>query len=296
MKKWMYAVFPCVILGVFLAFYFRRGHAGDAAGASMAQSADGKEDDGSRVGSATTDTPLTGPASPIPAGEPPIIAKARGRLGSDGALDAVTSIHFIGTLLKADPADSTKQIRSAIEIISQKPDRQRVQEVSDRMIDVTALDGYDAWQRRHNPANPEQYQQSLLGPSQTKSLRANTWENVAFYRGAQNHGGRVEDQGPETVEGISCQKVAFIYGPTIAFYRYFDLSNGRLVMTKTAGGATIREQGEIVARGIRFPKSLVQTSPLPNGQIQTVTIEFERVLLNESLPRELFAVPLLLSK
>lgn len=296
MKKWMYAVFPCVILGVFLIFYFRRGHDSDATATGATQSVNGKNDGGTRAGSESTDAPLTGPAAPIPAGEPPIIAKARARLGSDGALDAVTSIHFVGTLIKADPTDPTKQVRSAIEIISQKPDRQRVQDVTDKMIDVTALDGYDAWQRRQNPANPEQYQQSLLGPPQTKSLRANTWENVAFYRGAQSHGGRVEDQGPEAVDGIPCQKVAFIYGPTIAFYRYFDLTNGRLMMTKTAGGATIREQGEIFSRGIRFPKSLVQTSPLPNGQVQTVTIEFEKVLLNESLPRELFAVPLLISK
>ena len=294
MKKWMYAVFPGLILVAFLFFYLRRGKdigasdqpkVGDATAVVVGKAAD-----------KNAELPLTGVAAPIPAGEPPIIAKARAYLGSDGALDAVTSIHFIGTLLQSDAADPKKQVRSALEIISQKPAHQRVQEVSEKMVEVSALDGYDGWRRRQDPADPTKWQQTLLGPAQIKFMRANTWENLAFYRGLQSSGGRVEDQGPATIEGVVCQKVAFIHAPEIIFYRYFESATGRLMLTKTAGGATIREQGEIFVRGIRFPKTLIETSPLPNGQTQTITINFEKVLLNETLPGDLFAVPMLLSK
>jgi hypothetical protein len=299
MKKWMYAVFPCLILGLFIFFYLRRGPGagnGDQTRAGPGEAGGAKREGDPSAAQGALDKDLTGVAAPIPTGEPPIIAKARAYLGSDGALDAVKSIHFVGTLVTTDPADPTKTTRSAIEIISQKPDRQRVQEVSEKMIEISALDGYDGWRRQQDLADPTKWQQTLLGPAQIKYMQANTWENLAFYRGLQSHGGRVEDQGPATIDGIVCQKIAFIHTPAVVFYRYFDVGSGRLVFTKTESGATIREQGEIVVRGIRLPKTLVQTSPLPNGQTQTITINFEKVMLNETLPGDLFAVPMLLSK
>ena len=229
--------------------------------------------------------------------ELPIVAKARAYLGPDAALDAVRSIHFVGTLVKADPADPAKQLRSAIEIISQKqPERQRVRETSEKAIEVTALDGYDGWRRVEDAADPSKWQQSLLGPAQVKFMRANTWENVAFYRGIERRGGRVEDQGPMTIDGVACEKVAFIHGPGIVFYRYFDRATGRLVLTETESGATIREEGEIKVNGIHFPKTLIQTTKTGNGQSITLTLNFETVTLNETLPAELFTVPMLRAK
>ena len=43
--------------------------------------------------------------------EPAIIAKARAFLGAESALDAVKSVHYIGTLVTADPAIHVGRIR-----------------------------------------------------------------------------------------------------------------------------------------------------------------------------------------
>jgi hypothetical protein len=225
------------------------------------------------------------------AAEPAMITKARARLGPEAAIEAVKSIRYVGTLVTTDPADPAKQTRAAIDIVFQKSDRQRIRATSDKMIETTALDGYDAWQRKQDAADPTKWQQTLLGAEQIKRLRANTWETLAFFRGLETRGGRIEDLGAATVDGVACQKMAFIHAPNIVFQRSFDQATGRLVLTETEGGGTLREQGEIIAAGIRFPKTILTTSRLANGQVQTVTIHIEQVTVNEVFPPSFFAVP-----
>jgi outer membrane lipoprotein-sorting protein len=228
--------------------------------------------------------------------EPAIIAKARARIGSEAVINAVKSIHYVGTLVTTDPKDPTKQQRAAIEIIFQKNDQQRISATSDKLIETTALDGYEAWQRKQDAADATKWQQTLLGPEQVKRLRANTFETLAFFRGLEARGGRIEDQGTATIDGINCQKIAFIHAPAIVFTRYFDLATGKLVFTETEAGNSLREQGEIVEAGLRFPKTIVTTNKSSKGEIQTVTINIEKVTVNESFPATFFRVPALSNK
>lgn len=235
--------------------------------------------------------------------ELPIIAKARARLGPESALNAVTSIHYVGTLVTTDPSDPAKQERAAIDIIFQKLAKggnvkimQRISATSSKLVETTALDDYEAWQRKQDAADATKWQQTLLGGDQIKRLRANTWETLAFFRGLDSRGGRIEDKGAATIEGVACQKVAFVYAPNIVFTRYFDLATGRLVFTETESGNTLREQGEILEGGLRFPKSLVTTTKNNKGQTQTVTINVEKVTVNETFPAALFVVPGLSTK
>src|SRR5262249_4793828 len=106
-----------------------------------------------------------------------------------------------------------------------------------------------------------------------------------------SHGGRVEDQGTATMDGIACAKIAFIYDPNIIFYRYIDPATGRLVATETESGSTLRESGEIRVNGVHFPKTIVTTQKNAAGKIQTVTLSFEKITVNEAMPANLFAVP-----
>lgn len=235
-------------------------------------------------------------AGTLPAAEPAIIAKARAYVGSEDALTGLNSIHYTGTLMTTDPADPTKQTRAAMEIIFQRPDQQRIVATSDKTIEVTALDGYDGWQRVTEVGDKTQWRQTLLGTEHIRRLRANTWENLSFFRGIERAGGRLEDQGTATIDGITCQKIAFIHAPHVIFYRYFDVGTGRLVFTETESGGTIREQGEVIVNGIRFPKSIVTATKNQAGQLQTVTITFDRIVVNEKFPRSLFEVPSLMSK
>jgi hypothetical protein len=233
------------------------------------------------------------------AAELEIIAKARARIGSEAAINGVKSIHYVGTMVTADPADPTKQTRAAIDIVFQKNDLQRIRGVSDKIIETTGLDGYEAWQRKQDAADALNYRQMVLGLDTVKRLRANTWETLAFFRGIEGRGGRVEDLGSTTIDGIACRKVAFIHAPNIVFTRYFDLATGRLVFTETENGGTLREQGEIIEAGLKFPKTLITTNQVKeqNGPnkgkeyTQTVTINVEKVTVNEVFAPEFFAVP-----
>jgi hypothetical protein len=222
--------------------------------------------------------------------DPATLAKARAFLGSEAALDAVRSLRFVGQLEIVDagePASGTAQL----EILFQKPDRQRITATSDTRIETTALDGYDAWQRVSDTKDASQWQVTLLGPDQIKRLRANTFENLSFYRNIEAAGGRVEDRGLATVDGVSCRKLAFVHGPGIVFTRSFEVATGRLVLTETESGTAIREEGEIQAGGLRFPQRIITTNPLPDGTSRTIRVTFSSVEVNPSLDPAAFALP-----
>lgn len=210
-----------------------------------------------------------------------MLAKARGFLGSEKALDAVSTIHFTGTL---EVAAGT---RLPVDILFQKPYQQRITVTGPKVIEVTALDGYDAWQKRTNPANPTQWQVTLLDAGQVKRLRANTWENLSFFTGIEKKGGNVLFGGETTIDGLPCVKLSFVHANDIVFVRYFEKSTGRLVKTETESGAEIREEGEMIVNGVRFPKKVVNKAP--NGS--TTTIVFDRIELNSTVPASEFAVP-----
>ena len=227
--------------------------------------------------------------------EPAILAKARARLGSEAALEGLKTIHYVGTLTTADPKDPTKQLQAKVELSFQKPDRQLITATYEKFVETTALDAYEGWTRVQDSSDPANWRLTLLDPGQIKRLRANTWESLAYFRGIGRIGVRVEDKGPVSVDCVACQKIAFIPEANIVFYRYFDVASGRLVLTETESGGTHREQGEIVAGGVRFPKALV-TMANNDDRTQTVTLNNEKVTVNETFPVNFFAVPALSRK
>jgi hypothetical protein len=224
-----------------------------------------------------------------------VIARARAYLGSEKALNAVSTVHFTGVFETVTqvpaPEDKSKQVEQLVklpvDILFQKPFQQRITVTGPKVIEVTALDGYDAWQKRINPANPTQWQVTLLDAGQVKRLRANTWENLNFFAGLEKKGGNVLLGGEATVDGLPCVKLSFVHANDIVFMRYFDKATGRLVKTETETGAEIREEGEMIVNGVRFPKKVVNKSPTG----PTTTIAFERIELNVPVPAGEFAVP-----
>ncbi|MDB6168240.1 MAG: hypothetical protein JWM88_1104 [Verrucomicrobia bacterium] len=223
--------------------------------------------------------------------ELPIIAKARAFVGPDEALNSVKSIHYVGSLITPDPQDAKKMTYVTVEIILQAPYRQRITASSDKSVEITGLDEYDAWHRVQDPKDSSKWRMQLIGKPQIKRLRANTWENLAFYRGLEREGGKVIDQGNAPADGVRCRKIAYVHSDDIVFYRYFDELTGRLVLTENEAGVSIREQGEIRVNGIRFPKAINTTSKDPKGHEQTLTLTFDKITLNESFPASAFAIP-----
>ena len=225
------------------------------------------------------------------AAEPAILAKARSYLGAEDALSGLKSLRFHGTLVTKDPANPANETKVEMEIIFQRPFQQRMVVTSEKTIETTALDGYDGWGRLQDVKDPSRTRPTIVTKDRLRRLRANTWENLAFYRDIEQAGGWVQEQGTAVIDGITCQKLAFTYASNIIFYRFIDPATGRLVQTETEAGDTIREQGERVVNGIRFPRALITTSKDAAGRVQTATITFDQIEVNQPYPASFFAVP-----
>lgn len=211
------------------------------------------------------------------------IDRARARLGSESALQGMTSIRFTGTI-EVDGANAR-----ALDIIFQKPLQQRITLTSPELVEIIALDDYDGWQKRINPKNPTQWQLTLLDGPQIKRLRAQAWDNLNFLRNIDRLRGTVKIGGEEKVDGLDCVKLVFTYYENIVLTRYYDKASAKLVKTETETGVEIREEGEMFAQGIRFPRKVSNRDK--SGK--TVTMTFEKIVLNEAYPAGEFSVPAL---
>ncbi len=227
------------------------------------------------------------------AAEPAIIARARAAVGSEAALNGLRAVHLTATVVSVDSNEPTKPVQVGLDVVFQQPDQQWVTVKSAEAIEVTALDGYQGWKRVESVKDSKQWRQTALGLEAIRRMRAATWSNLAFWRGLEQQGGRVEDQGTTMVDGVSCQKIAFIHHPKIVYTRYFDAATGRLVLTETESGEATREQGELIVDGIRFPQKIVTTSKGARGQRMTVTMTFEKITTNEPLPAAQFRAPVM---
>ncbi len=216
-------------------------------------------------------------------------------MGSEKALTGVRTIHFIGRVAQRPAGQEGALSRDAgnrIDYYFENPWRERIAVSGGGATVETALDDFDGWQRSTPAAGRGPPRLVLLGSSVTENLRADTWENLNFYRGLEPAGGTVEDEGLVSVGGIACEKVVFTHSPSSIYRRYFDLSTGRLVFTETAAGVIITEKGEIISGGIRFPAAIETRQPTGNGGAQVTLYTFDRVIVNETLPDSLFTVPL----
>jgi hypothetical protein len=229
--------------------------------------------------------------------DPAIVAKARAYLGSEADLDGVKSVHMVGHMTTT-PEDPAKPSKVSVEIIFQKPWQESILVIQPDRIIRTALDGYEAWQQEQVGVVPGQttidtrkvWKLSLLGPDQVKILRIDVLENLWFYHGVLRAGGQIESRGPSKQDGAAVEKVAFVYSPSVVYIRYFDQATGRLVFSESEGGTKIREQGEIKAGGIRFPKEIDLTETI-DGKPSSKAYVFDTITVNESFPASNFAVP-----
>ncbi len=224
--------------------------------------------------------------------QPGILTLARAYLGSEAALSGVNGLRMVGTL-EVSQTGATSAPPAELEIVFQKPFRQRIKATTQSQVEVTSLDGYDAWQQVTDNSASSRWQVTLLGPDQIKRLRANTFENLAFYRGIESQAGRIEDRGTVTVDGIPCRQIAFIHAPDIVFVRNFELATGRLVMTQTDSGTQIREEGKIKVSGLLFPQSMTTTAQMPDGAVRTIRVTFSSIEVNPVIAASTFAIPTL---
>ena len=219
-----------------------------------------------------------------------VIAKARAYLGSEAALNGVKSIHYSGVV--EEDTSGEKSPGYKIDMIFQKDFQQRLVVTRADAVEITALNDYEAWHRVQDAARPTSGNTGLYSSNTVKQLRASTWENMAFFAGIEKIGGMVADDGLVELDGKKANKLSFIHEAGIIYIRYFDPETGRLLSTETDLGVKIREEGEIISAGIRFPKRIINSSTGPDGKPHSVIVTIQSVVVNETFPDELFGVPL----
>jgi hypothetical protein len=226
--------------------------------------------------------------------EPAVIGLARAYLGPDSTLDGISSIHFVGTVDRVDPDHpAAPPFHAMLDMFFSKPYRQRQVVGGPKATETTVLDGYDAWEKLQDNTDATKFRVKWLSAGEIKALRANTWENLYFFRGLMD-GDTAADMGPATIDGIACERVDFTHGVGNVFERFFDRDTGRLVMTFRLGEA-IRESGEVMVDGIRFPKAIVSDMKSASGKDIISTVTFTSIVLNEPAKSDMFAAPDLLA-
>jgi outer membrane lipoprotein-sorting protein len=226
-----------------------------------------------------------------------IIAKARAYLGGEAALNAIQSVHFVGTLETVQTtAEGPKRQTFGLEIRVQKPCQQLIVTTSPEFVDSTGLDEYSGWDLTQKGGSQGGLQLTPFGPAQVKRLRANTWENLYFFKGIEKRGGRSEVVGLDQVDGHSALKVAFIHDVGIVFTHYFDPATGKVLLSETDQGGSNRNEGEIMVNGVRFPQKVIQTMKGRDAKNQpveqTMTMTFNKITCNERFPSSDFELPI----
>jgi len=134
----------------------------------------------------------------------------------------------------------------------------------------------------------------VLGPDTIKWLRAMAWENLNFYKGIEQEGGTAAVVGDATIDGRAAVKIAIAHDANIVFYHYFDSATGKLLMTDSKNQTT-KEEGEIVANGVRFPQKETQVMKSVDAKglpvERTLIITFDKITVNETFPESYFEVP-----
>lgn len=220
--------------------------------------------------------------------EPAVIGLARAYLGPESTLDGIKTIHYVGTLDRVDPDHAAAPVHMTLDMLFEKPMRQRLTAKSEKVTMTTVLDDYEAWDWLQDNADASRHQLKWLTAGDVRALRASTWENLYYFRPPE--GGSIDDKGPATIDGVECEEVDFSHGGGPVYQRYFDRDTGRLVLT-VRGPDSFRESGEIRVDGVRFPKKIITLTKLASGKELVSTATFESVGLNEPLPEVDFAVP-----
>lgn len=210
------------------------------------------------------------------------IAKARAHLGEENQLKAVKTIHFVGSF-EAPQTGATGQI----EILLKKPFMQSKVVVSDNVVETTAINDYEGWQRVFNQENPNTTSFAIMSAPDLKRMRASTVENLYFYTGYTKMRGKVIDKGVVSKDGRQTHLLRFSYGPNLYYDRYIDVETGELITSIDNYGLEYKEVGEIRVEGILFPEKVVT---LFEGEIIN-TVSFEEVKVNEEIPDEIFGMP-----
>lgn len=208
------------------------------------------------------------------------IAQARQFLGGDAALDRVQTLVYRGTFETAD------KVTGQITITLKKPASQRLEIISDDTRRVTAVNDFEGWERVSRVSNPEEWSMVLIDFNEFRRMRANSWENLFFFNGIERMRGTLVDRGIVQFDGREAHQLVFQYDRDLTYSRYFDPVTGQLYATVNDRGQDIREVGEMIVDGIRFPAEIISRV----GDREVMRVRFTEILVNAPVDDQLFEV------
>ena len=220
---------------------------------------------------------------PVTAGDPiaeAILAKARKRLGNEAKLNEVQSLRFRGTIT------TVKGDSNAIEIVFKKPYKQRQVFIGDRVVREIGLNDYEAWTKVYDKRTPSRYKLIPHSTDGLKRIRASTFENLYFFFPYSNRWRKVEYLDQDVYGDLKVHRIKVSYGK-IYYLRHIEDRTGRIVLTEVETGERIVEGGEMIADGIRFPRTL---TTFRNGN-EVHRIAFDEIQVNPVVDDSLFTLP-----
>lgn len=210
-----------------------------------------------------------------------IIAQAREFLGGEERLSAIETLRYEGTF------ETSEGLTGEVTIELAKPLLQRLTVSRDGRVQETVLGSYEGWVSEFLAENPRRRNVAIMDSRRIRELRANTWENLYFYKNIESRRGSVESLGFKEIDGVQAVGLAFHHRGGYSFIRYFHPETGKLLHTETGEGTTIREEGEKIVDGIRFPEKVITMS---NGEI-VHTVVFTKIEVNPDLSPDTFTFP-----
>ena len=213
-----------------------------------------------------------------------ILAKAREYLGGDTQLRAVETIQFHGSF-----TTNKGEEKGEILIYLKKPFKQRLDIIRahDGSIETTAINDIDGWGRRVNKEDADDWTIRILSMPELKRMRANTYDNLNFYSGIEKLGGKIINKGIVNKDGKNAYVLHFQYDNTIHYKRYFDVNTGKLLATINDKGIEIKDIGEFIVDGIRFPREQIR---IEDGKKKD-TLSFNKIIINAPMDDKIFELP-----
>lgn len=208
-----------------------------------------------------------------------VVAQARSYLGGERKLEAIESLRYVGKI-EYIPTGAT----SDITIMFARPLRHRTEVRSEGQVVITVLNDLESWVRIVDEEMGQELSFRYLSEREAALTKYITWENLNFYTGIEKLWGRKEYVGQEDLLGHVADVVMFHYDKNYEVKRYFDAKTGKLLATRLAGNVELRELGEIVVDGMRFPE---RVETYRDGELES-RVRFERVEINPDLSEEIF--------
>lgn len=220
-----------------------------------------------------------------------VLNKARNHIGDEPTLNGVKSLSYKGSVElfikdESKGGDAEPVVKKAQLIASYKrPYLQRVEVYTPDFVEVRAANQDVAWVTRLTSNGI--FAIDILPYAELRSMRANSNENLCFFLGVEKFGGKSTLEKDEVFEGVTCHVVNTDYDGKNIYRRYFDVATGKLVATRQPGDVVIKEEGQFLSGGIRFPKTL---STYKDGTLIHRFV-FEQVQVNPEVADSMFERP-----